>query len=1062
MLEGTLDPVSLGDRTILVAVGASAGGLEALRALFADVPPRTPFAFVVIQHLSPDHRSMMVELLTRHTELEVRAATQGARPQAGCIHLIQPQTILRLNADGTLDVEELDTRTNLRAIDTFMTSMATHAKERFCGIVLSGTGSDGAAGLAAIHAAGGVTAVQTPESAAFDGMPRAAMRSHEVHIVETPAQIMAELPELASHEGPIPLAGRDGEPGTAAFQDIFRHVRQQMGVDFSLYKPTTILRRLERRMSARNVENAAEYAELLGRDEQEIRRLGDELLINVTRFARDDGAIEALRQQVIPRLVERAHIDSLRLWVAGCSTGEEAYTMAMLLQDALDAEKLATSFRIFATDVAGEALQFASRGLYPKAITEHITPSWRERYFIPKGDTHLQVKQSIRDRIVFSAHNVVEDPPFTRLDMVSCRNLLIYLRVSAQERALKSMSVGLEDGGVLWLGSSETVGAMDLDFDALDRRWKIYVARSGRKRIASWTHPRTFALATKQKRSVTQRDHDVLVQGLEQAMAGYVPPMLLADHELRLVHRQGEVGRLLSVPTGPFTRDVRDMLPRELSALITTARARTLGQDDKELVYPSLHVQVRGTDHQFDLRVRCIQVPRGPTLFALFFEGLVEGEEATAIKVEASALPIEIQTQLEAYDRELRATRESLQSTIEQLESSNEELQSTNEELIASNEELQSANEELQSLNEELYTVNAEHQDRMAEMADLSGDLTSVLGSIDAAILVISSDLRLRRFNQGATGVFNLIPDDIGRPFSHLTHRLELPDLVAICERVNATAQSEEHTTQMGEHTMLLQVTPRLNDDRVDGVVLVVTDISRVAAVQRRAKNAAAALDLASFPVCILAPSGNITDANAAYAEMTQRDVSWIVGQDVRDLSLDAEYEHLSHGLRRAREGHRWSGVLRARKPDGTNFWENVDLIPLPPENGEVPAIIRLSTPVPTDDARDDDSSPDAFFVWRIAADRVNGSPALGPVMGLDTWVGGKLDELLTHVVDHDRARLREKATTAMGSGESFEQPCQVLTKGKAATILVRMQPILHPPSGEAVMVGRCHTEVAP
>ncbi|MEM6790891.1 MAG: CheR family methyltransferase [Myxococcota bacterium] len=1049
---------------IVVGVGASAGGLEALRELFLDVPSSTPLSFVVIQHLSPDHRSMMVELLTRHTRLEVRVAEDGAEPTRGCVHLIQPQTLLRLDDRGKLAVEELDSRSNLRPIDEFMASLAQHGRGPVGGIILSGTGSDGASGLAAIRKAGGVTAVQMPETAAFDGMPRAALRSHEAHVVSAPASLVREVADILSHEGPLPVITPDGSQAGGAFGRIFKQVHAHSGIDFSLYKPTTVIRRIDRRMTTLNLVQPADYAARLENDEEEVKTLTDELLINVTQFARDVGSLDALREHVVPRLVERAHIEPLRIWVAGCATGEEAYTIAMLVQDALDHARIPSPFRLFATDVSASALQVASKGEYPRAIAQHVPSDWLQKFFVAKDDHTYAVRKTIRESVIFSAHNLVADPPFTRLDLVTCRNLLIYLRVSAQEQALRSISAGLQDGGILWLGSSETVGAMDSDFEILNRHWKLYLARARRERRLGPLVTRTPRYTAPVKRPSMVRPDDRVTKGLTIAMKGYVPPMLLVDDEFRLIHRVGDVGALLSVPQGNFSRDVRDMLPRELSALMTAARARSREAGGEDIIYPHVHLELKGEAHHFDVRLRHIKDARSDdAMYAVFFEGFSRGPAAAGLKVEMNALPVEIQSQLEAYDRELRDTRENLQATIEELESSNEELQSTNEELLASNEELQSANEELQSLNEELHTVNTEHQDRMIELTELTGDLNSVLGSINAGVMVVSEDMVVRQFNDSATRYFNLLPRDVGRPLDHISHRLEADDLVASCHHVSQTAKSETRTTESNDKTVLLQITPRFKEGTPAGVVVVVTDISRFARADRDARAASAALDLAAAPTCVLTPEGEIISANASFAKQSGRDARFVVGHDFRDFHPEHEREHLTQALANAARGRRWAGIARASRPDGSEYWEDIDLIPMPRDEGIIPAIIRLSTFVGDDDVGDgEESPPDAFFLWRTESNQIHGSPGLGSLFGLTDWTGGSLDELVAHIAEEDRSGLRRQAREAGENGQPFETRCRLLDAFAHDTeVVIRMQPIPHGPGDQLVLVGKCRRTTA-
>ncbi|MGF1466670.1 MAG: chemotaxis protein CheB [Sandaracinaceae bacterium] len=1037
----------------IVAVGASAGGLEALREMFASAPSSTPMSFVVVQHLSPDYRSMMVELLDRHTALEVREARDGAMPKRGCIDLIRPQTLLRLQG-GRLAVENLDTRGKLRPIDTFMESVAEDRGDACVGVILSGTGSDGAAGIQAIHAAGGITAVQDPSTAAFDGMPRSAMRVRDVDIVAPPARILPDLVDLIS-TGSTSLFDQSGE--RSVLTQIFSLLKRHTRIDFGLYKRATVIRRLEHRMRHLRLEDPEDYLAHISAQPDEVRDLCSDLLINVTRFFRDAGAIEAVNRIAIPQLVDLAGTDPLRIWVAGCATGEEAYSVAMLLSEALEKRGSDREFRIFATDVNGDVLETASRGEFPSTISEYLSPQLLRKYFDLRGSTYV-ARKVLRERLLFSRHDVTQDPPFSRLDMITCRNLLIYLKVGVQERVLRTFSSALNDGGILWLGSSESVGSVADHFEPLHSRWKILRAVRNRQHaldLGLVRHIATPIVPTRRERAV-----DRVVRGLQGAMEGLLPPLLLVDDQLRLLHRSGDVGRLLRVPAGFASLDVRDMLPRPLSALLTTARTRPR-ETRADVIYRSLRTPGAEMEYLFDLRVRHIP---GHTsdhdMFAIFFEGIVESDVAPASTVEPAQISSDVQAQLDATELELRHTRENLQATIEELESANEELQSTNEELVAANEELQSTNEELQSVNEELHTVNIEHQEKLSELATLTDDLNGILTSIDSGILVVSQDLRLRRFNEAARRVFNVIPNDAGRPIEHVTHRLDVPDLPAICEQVSRLAQPEVRHSQIegGRHA-LLSVTPRLSSGDVDGVVVVATDVTGLLVADREAEQASAAIDFAAVPLCIVSRAGAITKANAAFAEATGRDLEWIIGTDFRDVSDDTERATLTEGLQQALEGHRWSTTVRSHRPDKTPFWEAIDLVPLSAERGEVPGVIRLSTVLPTLADASDATGLDGtttYFLWNLETGRVTGTPGLSAVFGLPEFDDGSIDDLAARVDREDLDALKERTEAAKESGRAFSSTCHLEVEGVRHEVLIRAQPIPYPPNGQPVLVSRC------
>jgi len=567
----------------------------------------------------------------------------------------------------------------------------------------------------------------------------------------------------------------------AALARILGALQTHTGIDFDCYKETTATRRIERRMRELNTHDVRAYGERVLEDTYEAEALIRSILVGVTRFLRDPDAIDALRTLAIPRLAQRARSKQLRLWVAACSTGEEAYSLAMLLQDALDALPDHMGFKLFATDVDASAIEQASRGEFRPEQLEQLPESMHARYFTRRG-SHYVVNKRLRERLLFSRHDITQDPPFSHLDMVSCRNLLIYFKPNVQAHVLKLFSGSLHDDGLLWLGASESLGEQADHFKALDARWRVFSARPNRKRDPVLMTTTRAAQTTEAARRMKKDDLSLLLQAIHKV---YVPPCLVIDSHYRLLYRFGDLDALLRLPTGAVTLDVRDLLPDELSALITAllSRARQGG----DVVYRDLSATTAQGTRRFDLRACALSLPDHGHLIALFFEGLasVQSSPETIVSDIDPKTPQQpgARDRLELLENELRQTRESLQATIEELESSNEELHATNEELIAANEELQSTNEELQSVNDQLHAESTEAGDKVNELNIANVDMENLLANLDVGVLLLDEKLVIRRFNPTATLHFNLLPRDVGRSLSHLSHRLRYENLVEECKR---------------------------------------------------------------------------------------------------------------------------------------------------------------------------------------------------------------------------------------------------------------------------------------
>ena len=822
--EKTNNPVPF-----VVGVGASAGGLEALSELVGDAPAEADIAYVVVQHLSPDYKSMIAELLSKRTELRVVRAEDDAALEAGTVYVIESNTLLRLEG-GRLLVEKAPRRHGMHLpIDIFFNSMAADQGSQCAAVVLSGTGSDGTRGARAVKERGGFVVAQSPETSKFDGMPRSVIDTGIVDIVLPPGEIATYLSDVVAN-GHERTHFADGEYDDALLNRILSVVRRRTDLDFGHYKPSTLARRIERRLQVLKLTDVRGYAERLERDPHEVATLHQELLIGVTQFFRDPESIAAIRPQ-LQRLVDGLQ-RPLRIWVAGCSTGEEAYTVAALAQEALDQSQSEAGFKLFATDVNPRALQFAGIGHYPSSAVADIPANLLARYFDQTTTGSYRIRKSLRDNMLFSHHNVFADPPFSSLDLVVCRNVLIYLRSAVQQRVCRLFSFALRMGGVLWLGPSEAAPDKENNFELLSARWKIYELRERsnfhsilKDYDATVDERRERAEASGLVRSTTPRAD--LTEAVSAAGMGFTPPFLLVDEDLNLLFRSGSFQDILQVPQGRVTSDLRAMVPAELAFVLGTAvRKVSLVEDD--LVYRGLVHKTESGQYTFDLRARTLRAPGHKGLAALYFEGLADGP-GPLTELPVPTLSEDAQQRITELESELQMSSENLQATVEELESSNEELQATNEELLASNEELQSLNEELQSVNEELHTLNAEHHGKIEELSVINADLDNLLAHVDIGTLFLSGDLLVRRCNARVGDYVHVRPIDTGRPLMHFSHELAGAPLVEDCARTVRTREPVERLLETVDgRRVLFRTTPLTPASQEPGVVVTFTDVSKV------------------------------------------------------------------------------------------------------------------------------------------------------------------------------------------------------------------------------------------
>ncbi|MCK6573753.1 PAS domain-containing protein [Myxococcota bacterium] len=856
---------------VLVGIGASAGGLEALERLFAALPPpdacAAALAFVVVQHLSPDHKSLMVELLARHTRFAVRPAEDGHVIEPGSVYVLQPRKAIRLS-EGRLVLDDRGASHGLPLpIDTFFLSLAEGVGARSIAVVLSGTGSDGARGANAVKEAGGAVFVQSPETARFDGMPRAAIAMGIADRVLPPEELAGEIVRWAgtlSRGETLPIAGPlDDNPDTLdRMMAIIGAVRRHTTADFAPYKRSTIGRRISRRMAMQGLASLAQYAQVVEQSPEEAAALAQDLLISVTRFFRDPDAFEAVARVIVPEVIEATPIgDTIRVWVPGCATGEEAYSIGMLFLEALESNRRSVDVKIFATDVNRGAIERASTGLYPEGIAGDVSTERLSRFFERFGDG-FRVSSNLRRRVVFATHDVMRDPPFLRVDLLSCRNMLIYFDPEPQRRILDTFHFALRPQGFLFLGTSDSVTDMTDSLTPVDVRARIFrsTGYGPTQRVGVPLPPRARPTG---RRAVAET---VVDAGHRQLLSHYAPPAFLVSETMELLHVYGEAGQFLSVPAGAATLNFGELVPRGARGLVSNA-VHHVFRERSEMAYRDITWETRNGPMVVTLRVLPVEErAEGRRSALVVLETALPRSNEPMSTVEAG---VEIEKRMSGLEEELKFTKESLQAMIEELETSNEELQATNEELLASNEELQSANEELQSVNEELHTVNSEHQSKIGELAALNEDVDNLLRATDVGTLFLDEDLRIRRFTPAITSIVPVLSRDVGRPITHLSTLLAGVDLEQVSLGVLQTGRAAEREVSLasGRHVLLRARAFITEAGERRGVVITLVDVTLIHEARVRLQ---AVLDSLQEHIAVVDAQGMITMVNRAWRTFSE------------------------------------------------------------------------------------------------------------------------------------------------------------------------------------------------
>jgi len=829
----------------VVGIGASAGGLEALQVMFQAIPLESGAAFIVVQHLSPDFPSMMDELLGRTTELPVMMAEHGMPIKPNVVYVNSPGKELSIDRSQFVLTDRERPLSLTMPIDRFFQSLAETFGGKTAAIILSGTGSDGSRGIKAVHDAGGYCIVQEPETAKFDGMPRAAIATGVIDEVLPPAAIGGVIERLTGESEERFEGDSDCDEDASVLLSIYRMLFESFGIDFSQYKLSTVARRITRRLALVQANSPEAYLELLRNSDDELGKLYKDLLIGVTAFFRDKSAYEFLEFSVIPSLVEHFAADGeIRVWSVGCATGEEPYSLAILLREALTTRKMTNRVKIFATDIHPTSISSAMAGIYSAESIAALSAERRDRYFTPFGEGY-RVNADLRSMVTFVNHNLLRDPPFTKIDLVVCRNLLIYLQPSAQKRALSIFHFSLKEQGILFLGSSESTGPLKDDFDSVDPTSKIFRKRRDRSVVPSLSHISEFSqLRLRQSDRIAGNqlpEHRILAI-LDSVIAEYMPSGFLINDVRELLYCFGKGGDILSLRTGRTSVDILELVHHELRSLLVGAlpHIRKTGHSVRfERVTLTLaggisqefHITVRPITVRF-VKAECVLVLTEEIVAAPLKDIAVQPERI----VDGRALSGDDagRQQIDSLQEELRYTRDTLQATIEELETTNEELQASNEELIASNEELQSTNEELHSLNAELYTVNTEYHQKISELTELSNDIENFLAATDIATLFLDSTLSIRRFTPAIGELLCLLPQDVGRRIDTFAMRFRGPALVPTLEKVLREGEMIEHEYQdLSGRSFLVRVLPYLVRDVVDGVIVTMVDVSTLKEKER-------------------------------------------------------------------------------------------------------------------------------------------------------------------------------------------------------------------------------------
>jgi two-component system, chemotaxis family, CheB/CheR fusion protein len=892
-----------------VGIGASAGGLDALKKFLSNVPDNSGMAYLIVQHLDPVHKSALVDILSRSTSMNVMEVKDGVQVKPDHVYIIPPNNDMGI-LNGKLQLMKPLQPHGLRLpINYFFTSLAQDQKEKSIGIILSGYGSDGTIGLKAIKANGGIILAQDPSTAGSDGMPTSAVKTELVDIILSPEEMPEKLISYSRSSNKILKKILTPEDETIqALRKIFILIRDKRGHDFSQYKKSTINRRIARRMNIHQIDEISQYLQFLRENPHEIDQLFNEFLINVTHFFRDPEALETLKEEALREMIdEKSELDIIRVWVPGCSSGEEVYSIAIILKELLEETGKHLEIQIFGTDLDSNSIKTARSGTYPVSISSDVSSERLNKFFYKKDSLYV-IKKDIRDLIIFSDHNILTDPPFTKLDLITCRNLLIYLEIEAQEKVLSKFNYSLKQDGILFLGTSESIGDFLDSFSVVDSKWKIFRNIKSNNLTFQFVknhpiyHDRSSAYLDSQfdvKDYKSEKVDNITTLAEKNLINLYAPPSALINDMGDILYVHGRLGKYIEPNQGKATyMNILDMSTKGIKLGLSSAIQNAISSN-KEVIVENIKVD---EDDEKNKYIKLVVTPLKDIggIKKLLFVSFEESDITKDLKQDQIILdPLSKGSEhISALENELQITKERLNITIEEMTTSNEELKSANEELQSLNEEMQSTNEELetskeelQSINEELTTVNTELQIKMDEMSKINDDMTNLFNSTEIGTIFVDNEINIRRFTKEATKLIKLIESDVGRSLSDIVSIIRYPDLVndikQVIERV--AFKEKEVNTAEGEWYKVRIMPYKTSRNVIDGATITFINISELKNFQEKIKSALNyaenIINTVREPLIVLDNELKVVSANQSFYQTFKLKKSDIEGEKIYSIA---------------------------------------------------------------------------------------------------------------------------------------------------------------------------------
>lgn len=942
-----------------VGIGASAGGLEAIEEFFNNMPEESGFSFIIVQHLSPDYKSLMRELLSKHTKMPIYIAKEGMKVVKNSVYLIPPGRNLKIFHGNLLLSEQEQNRGFNFPIDIFLCSLAEDKGERAIGIILSGTGSDGTKGIKSIKEFAGITIVQSEDTARFDGMPRSAISTGMADFILSPAEMPTQLLTFINYPNYTKIKFTDKvtiNEEQILINRIFALLREKHKVDFTFYKQGTVVRRIERRMMVNQISELASYVKLIETYPREINQLYQDLLIGVTSFFRDPEVFKIIEENLIDNLFKRDGIKEFRFWIAGCSTGEEVYSLAMLCFECMERIGKKVDIKIFATDLDSNAIMQASNGVYKENIRSDVPQYLLNKYFVPRNDDCFQISSKIREVVVFATHNLLKDPPFTNIHLISCRNLLIYFQPVLQKKVFEFFNFSLVPSGLLVLGTSESINEMAEYFEIIDHKWKIFQT-TGLKNKMIPNNSLFFSL--KQAKTPVNypptggnlfRPDDRLLEKILQTIANqYLICALIINENMELLHIIGNSEGLLQWPTGKVVNDISKIVLKELSIPLSNG-IQKVAKTGTNISYSNIHIHRKDQDHIYQVQIQLLSdKPQQNSLYIVIIDensprALVQGAETQSYDA-----PQAVEQRISQLEQELQFSRESLQATIEELETSNEELQATNEELLSSNEELQSTNEELQSVNEELHTINSEYQQKIIELTELNNDIDNLLSSNPIATIFLDENFEIRRFTPSTTKIFYLTDLDLGRPLIHISNNLVDVNWFEYARSVQTSSISIENEVQtISGHCYIMKILPySIAPKTFFGVTMSFIDITSRKLAENRIKFQANLLECVEHAIIATKLDGTILYWNRFAESMYGWRSYEVLGKNISQnifLNQSDLYDNYISTILKDKKSQKF--VYQVKRKDDSKITVSMTESTIYSEAGEFIGIIGVSTEI--------------------------------------------------------------------------------------------------------------------